>query len=419
LTRMQATATNRINIIRPDAPELALPGGYGVGVRTDSYINPDQIDVVNCRAGKTPHYDRPLTVETWYPAATNSPSGTVYDTILRDGITPTRLSGGACRDAVPAAGHFALVIVSHGYPGNRYLMAHLGENLASKGYIVAAIDHTDSTYDDQGAFGSTLVNRPLDQRYVIDRFAGAAHPLAQSVDVSNVAVIGYSMGAYGALVFGGAGVSPAAVDFDGGAPDGLLARHLAHSASHRAVIDPRVKVLVPIGAWGAQHGMWTEAGLAGLQKPTLLIGGSRDDTSDYVNGIRRVFSQTTGTTRHLLTFEAAGHNAAAPIPAPVECRAVSPALDIAVFQHYGDTVWDTVRMNNIAQHFITAFLDLHLKQDRDKGRYLGLCDYLGLSDGAPDPAWPTRPDGADWPGFPEASSLGLGFETLVPTAPNL
>jgi predicted dienelactone hydrolase len=40
-----------------------------------------------------------------------------------------------------------LVIISHGYPGNRYLMSHLGEDLASKGYVVASIDHRDSTYD--------------------------------------------------------------------------------------------------------------------------------------------------------------------------------------------------------------------------------------------------------------------------------
>ena len=67
------------------------------------------------------------------------------------------------RDAAPAAaaGGYPLVILSHGYPGNRYLLGHLGENLASKGFVVASIDHPDSTYDDQKAFASTLYNRPL------------------------------------------------------------------------------------------------------------------------------------------------------------------------------------------------------------------------------------------------------------------
>ena len=61
------------------------------------------------------------------------------------------------RDAAPSGdGPFPLVIVSHGYPGNRFLMAHLAENIASKGFVVASIDHVDSTYRDQAAFGSTL-----------------------------------------------------------------------------------------------------------------------------------------------------------------------------------------------------------------------------------------------------------------------
>jgi predicted dienelactone hydrolase len=58
------------------------------------------------------------------------------------------LSGRAARDAAPAEGEFPLVIISHGYPGNRFLLSHLGENLASKGYVTVSIDHPDSTYDD-------------------------------------------------------------------------------------------------------------------------------------------------------------------------------------------------------------------------------------------------------------------------------
>ena len=56
--------------------------------------------------------------------------------------------------------------MSHGYPGNRYLLSHLCENLASKGFVVVSIDHKESTYDDQQRFASTLYNRPLDQLFV-------------------------------------------------------------------------------------------------------------------------------------------------------------------------------------------------------------------------------------------------------------
>ncbi|HBN30061.1 MAG TPA: dienelactone hydrolase [Rhodobacteraceae bacterium] len=398
---------NRIDLIRPDAPALAAFGEYAIGVRTDRLVHPDQIDVRNVTETLEPRYDRPLVLEIWYPAVADTTAGTQYHTLIRDGVTKTTLTGRACREAVAANGRFPLVILSHGYPGNRLLMAHLSENLASKGYVVAAIDHTDSLYEDYGDFGSTLVNRPLDQRFAIDALNDPIHPLAGITDTENVAVIGYSMGAYGALVFGGAGVSQVAVDFDGGAPQGLLAGHMAGSRTLAGLVDPRVKCIVPIGPWGAQRGVWQNGGLAGLAKPALIIGGSRDVTSGYRDGIRRIFEQAKGTQRHLLTFEGAGHNAAAPIPAPVESWIESEALGFSPFEHYADTIWDNVRMNNIAQHFVAAFLRLHLKADSE------MAAYLGLTQGTPDPSFAPIPDGADWPGFPAGSTLGLRFETLA------
>ena len=64
-------------------------------------------------------------------------------------------------------------------------------------------------------------------------------------------------------------------------------------------------------------------------------------------------------------------------------------------------------MNNIAQHFVAAFLRLHLKADSE------MAAYLGLTQGTPDPSFAPIPDGADWPGFPAGSTLGLRFETLA------
>ena len=60
---------NRIDRIRPDAPELAAPGPHAIGVRTIELVNKDQVDILNVEAGKPhPRYDRPMTVEVWYPA---------------------------------------------------------------------------------------------------------------------------------------------------------------------------------------------------------------------------------------------------------------------------------------------------------------------------------------------------------------
>ena len=111
----QMTAHNPIDQTRPDAPELAAFGDHAIGVRTLDFTHPGQIDVLNVTDAATPTYDRPLTVEIWYPAATGTSPGTAYDTVIRDGRTATTLSGRAARDAAPATGQtFPLVIISHG-----------------------------------------------------------------------------------------------------------------------------------------------------------------------------------------------------------------------------------------------------------------------------------------------------------------
>ena len=408
----QMTAHNPIDTIRPDAPALAAFGDQVIGVRTLTFTHADQIDILGVTADATPRYDRALTVEVWYPAAAGTEAGTTYDTVIRDGVTATTLSGRASRDADAVAdGQFPTVIISHGYPGNRFLMAHLGENLASKGYIVAAIDHTDSTYSDQAAFGSTLLNRPRDQQFVLDQISALdamAPDLAAIIDIDNTGVIGYSMGGYGALIFGGAGVTQAAVDLPWGTPQGLLAANLAGSDSHEAIMDDRLKAVVAIGPWGRQHGFWDADGLANLRKPTLIMAGSVDDVSDYA-AMRQIFEQASGTTRHLLTFQNANHNAAAPMPAPVESWQ-------GPFDHYADPVWDTLRMNNIAQHFVTAFLDLHLKGDADKAGYLDLVQVAAEGVVALSEDGTEQPDHSYWRGFAPRTAAGLTFETLAPDA---
>lgn len=369
---------NRIDQTHPDAPELGGHGPHPVGVETLALLHRDQIDVLGSDT-VIRRYDRPLVVELWYPAQPGTPQGTEYQTLLRDGHRAIALQGRASRDARQAEGRFPLVILSHGYPGNRMLMAHLGEKLASRGYVVASLDHTDSTYADKGALASTLVNRPLDTA-----FAKAA--LGHRADCRQYAIIGYSMGGYGALVAGGAAVSEAALQMEGAPAHGLW------QAARAPVVDPDLRAILPIGPWGRQRGVWDAKGLAGLRVPMLLMAGSADEISGYETGMRPIFTESTGVTRHLLTFVGAGHNAAAPFPAPVEAFTPSPYLDFLPAEHYADPVWDTLRMNGIAQHFALAFLDLHLKGDRTKAAYL---------------------DGR-FKGFAPGTDRGLRLETLGP-----
>ncbi|MFG6567793.1 alpha/beta hydrolase family protein [Sulfitobacter sp. 1A13679] len=419
LTAGAAQAENRIDRQLPNAPELAAYGDHAVGVRTLEMVNPDQIDILAIdpaadKPEEVPRYDRPLTVEMYYPAAEGAEGETAFKAYLRDGTTEVTLQGQAMRDVDPAEGEtFPLVLISHGYPGNRYLMSHLAENLASKGYVVASIDHTDSTYRTQAAFGSTLVNRSLDQLFVLEQMAQKAAEggdFAGLYDAENTGLIGYSMGGYGAIITAGGGVTETSVGYTWGGPHGTLGIHQAGSETHDALPDPRIKTAVAFGPWGMNRGFWDAEGLAGVQIPMLFIAGSQDDTSLYENGIRAIWENTSNVDRALLTYMNAGHNAGAPMPAPEEAYYFSEDKGFNISEHYTDAVWDTARMNNIAQHFVTAWMDSHLKGEGAKAAYLDLVENSN------DGVWSVEEDGTEkedhsyWKGFPEGTAKGLMYE---------
>ena len=237
---------NRIDIIRPDAPSLAAYGDFDIGVRTLTLTDVGRVDVLNTQRGaEATIYDRSLTIEVWYPAQLTSGQsrGGEYRAITRNPEITATLSGQAVRDAAPdtSAGAFPLVVISHGYPGNRYLMSHLGENLASKGYVAVSIDHKDSTYDDAQAFSSTLYNRPLDQRFVIEAMAqlsaDAGSILAGMLDANNTGVVGYSMGGYGLVNNLGGGYSDEIVPSFMSPPNELLALHATGNPNYRDNLD--------------------------------------------------------------------------------------------------------------------------------------------------------------------------------------
>ncbi len=358
---------NRIDTIRSDAPELAKYGLHPVGVRSVKLTNAKQLDILKAKTGEPiPSYDRPLTVELWYPArlqAGQSPSGEYRGVVTRDGKTEVNLQGKAVRDAQPdaASGPYPLLIISHGYPGNRFLLSHLAENLASKGYFVASIDHSDSTYSDQGAFGSTLLNRPLDQLFVLNEMArmdaaDGSGPFKGMINADATALIGYSMGGYGVVNTIGGGFTAASVAFPWGTPNGALAQRQAGNAQYLASMDKRIKAAIAIAPWGWNRGFWDAAGLAGIRMPVFYVAGSVDDVSGYAPGVRNIFEASVNAHRFLLTFENANHNAGAPMPPPKETWQPVAHLNFIPAEHYIDAVWDNVRMNNIANTFQPPFL---------------------------------------------------------------
>ncbi len=420
---LSARQDNRVDGRTPTAPELSAPGPFAVGVRTLTAVDRDRVDVLKTKAGQpAARADRTFTLEAWYPAtlAAGQAPGGEYRTTTRDPGVAIVLVGRAVRDAAPMAGAAApLVVISHGYPGNRLLLTHLAEHLATRGYVVVSIDHPESTYTDLQAFASTLYNRALDQRFVIDEVGrwsapGSGHAFAGRVDVSRTVVIGYSMGGYGVLNLVGGGYRREAASFPGAPPNQLLLDRAAGTPAYEQARDTRVKAAVAIGPWGMQVGYWDAAGLAGVRTPMLFVAGSVDDVSGYEKGTRAIFEQTVNADRYLLTFVNANHNAAAPIPAPAEAYRFSEAQKSFPFTHYADPVWDTVRMNNILQHVVTAWVDVHLKDDAAKRSYLAVVPQ------GRDAVWAIDRDGVAqathtyWKGFARGTAVGLMLEHRAP-----
>ena len=402
LTLTAAAQDNRIDVVTPLAPELASYGTHYIGVRTIQITDRNRIDILNTKdGGSSAHYDRTLTLEIWYPAtlAAGQKAEGDYRVITRDPSVTAVLHGKAVRDAAPetASAAFPLVIISHGYPGNRFLMSHLAENLASKGFVVASIDHKDSTYDDQRAFASTLYNRPLDQLFVLNEMArlgraGSGSFLSGLVDATRTGLVGYSMGGYGLVNTIGGGFSKASDTYNGAPPNHLLADRGAANPEYRRTIDARIKAAIAIAPWGMQNGFWDAEGLKGITTPVLFVAGSVDNVAEYERGTKAIFQQAINADRYLLTYVNANHNAGAPIPAPAETYAYSDALKSYPFTHYADAVWDNTRMNNILDHFASAYFDLYLKGEQDKLAYFG----------------------SDWKGFKPRTALGLILEHLSP-----
>lgn len=391
----------------PDAPELAQRGPHGVGVRTLQFVNEDQIDILSSKGGNDALYDRTLTVEVWYPAiaAEASQNSVVYEDLMGTRgdslrpLIPFSFKGRAARNAPPkraeSATAFPLVIVSHGYVGSRYLMTYLTENLASKGYVVAAIDHTESTFKDANAFQSTLLNRAKDIKFVIQEMtrlssAESDDALSSIADTEKIGIIGYSMGGYGVLNVAGAGYSDILGAFFTQMTDGskAIAPLTANHPDYQDQIDPRIKAVVAFAPWGMERGIWNAEGLKGLRVPTFFVGGSQDDISGYEKGIKAIFDGAINSDRYLLTYENARHNVA-PNPPPEE--SLQPGLHIDEYYRYADAAWDQRKINNVNQHFVTAFLGTHLKNN-DFSKFLDI---------------PQNSNKQDWPGFKPRSSTGM------------
>lgn len=132
--------------------------------------------------------NRDFPCEIWYPAAA------------------------ADRDAVGSKGIYPLILYSHFSTGNRRSAAFLCTHLASHGYVVAALDHSEVVNPDlarkagetdeqkKARTEAIVANRVPDLQFLLDRLQESGIGMADMViDSARVGVVGHSLGGWTAL----------------------------------------------------------------------------------------------------------------------------------------------------------------------------------------------------------------------------
>ncbi|WP_267382644.1 MULTISPECIES: dienelactone hydrolase [unclassified Sphingomonas] len=398
-----------------DAPELAKLGAHPIGVADAQFVQPRQADPTQGATAPVVT-DRVLPLKIWYPAAAAGP-GTTYHTALsgENGVDiPFDVPGLATPGLAAATGRFPLVILAHGYGNTPEVLSWLGENLASKGYVVVAPAFRDPPISIRTAqaHSGPIARRPLDIAFVAaeaQRRARAGEGLFAAADADRTALIGYSMGGYGVLTAAGAPLNPALGDMT----RGVLSPYAAGGAKATDLRVAGLKAVVaisPANRFG-DAAIWSGAGLAAITTPTLFVVGGQDHVVGYP-AVRALFDGAVRAPRYLLTFKEAAHSIAL-VGAPPAMRHSFWDLD-----WFEDAVWRKDRLLPVEAHFITAFLDRHVKGDASRDAYLD-----GLVADSDSGRWATAPIGryagyspgppaaTTWKGFQPSRATGMMFET--------
>ncbi|MFF3670549.1 alpha/beta hydrolase family protein [Microtetraspora malaysiensis] len=203
----------------PPAPVLLAPRGpYPLGTATLHLVDSSRADPW------TPARRRELMVTLWYPARAKSGVRARYVTpaesaLLLAGLeaegVPTdllsRIKTHAVTGAAPSRTGLPLVVLSPGFGLPRSSLTSLGEDLASRGYAVAAIDHTyesrATTFPDgrtttctacdiEDSPGRVPAIRSADVSFVIDRLTGSRPAWGPPglIDASRIGLAGHSIG---------------------------------------------------------------------------------------------------------------------------------------------------------------------------------------------------------------------------------
>ncbi len=219
-------------------PPLETPTGNDkVGTVVYHWVDRGRMETT---PGKTDHY-RELNVQLWYPA--QPAKGTKQAPYVPDLSAMSRYASGRwhipsallgylrltrthayAASALPVGqDRYPIIVLSHGWPGFRFAYHYLVTDLASKGYVVAAVEHTygtpasvfpdgrvetiDTSLSELDLPGWDRIIDDVwseDDRFVLDQLAklNAGDPdgrFTHRLNLEQVGVIGHSYGGDNAL----------------------------------------------------------------------------------------------------------------------------------------------------------------------------------------------------------------------------
>jgi predicted dienelactone hydrolase len=245
------------------APGAPPPASHPVGIRQLEFV--DQ--------------DRHLPLAVFYPAV-------VRDRAAMPFVMPFFDKLKSYRDVEVASegAPFPLVVFSHGRGSNGLYYAWFAEFLASRGYVVAALNHyRANTYDSTIAYlANKLWQRPRDVGLTIS-FLLNDPVWGKSIDAARIGVAGHSQGGFTALWIGGAKVNADKyLAFQRGWRNNtIVPAHLRQELPLDAgpaldVADKRVKAVFAMAPGIVQAFGMDETGLRELGLPTYITVGAGD-----------------------------------------------------------------------------------------------------------------------------------------------
>jgi dienelactone hydrolase len=251
---------------------------------------------------------RELLVRFWYPASLDqgcepaeytSPTVWSYFSQLAEFPLPD-VKTNSCQDAPATGGAHPVIVFTHGYTGTFTDYTFLFEDLASRGYVVASVNHTreatavefpdgrlvksvfgshldESTWRrDEQSLSLAVSVRSKDLTFVVDELARlngeAGGPFAGTLDLSRVAAAGHSLGGLAALL---------SLKQDGRFKAAILLDPYLINASHRPAETPVMLMTMGREQWSDEEcRSWSD--LRGPRLAVNLKGAEHVTPSDAV-----------------------------------------------------------------------------------------------------------------------------------------